>query len=106
MFIYILQWQSPKVNNEVAEDIGKCLYKSNYKSLELNSLQGKFNVSYIPNAEKNCFNPSFPIIHIKLKQEHNAWLQIVHTDSLDKKLQKFIDTNVELHAIVEILSYI
>ncbi|WP_341794558.1 hypothetical protein [Rickettsia endosymbiont of Rhinocyllus conicus] len=32
-----------------------------------------------------------------IKQEHNAWLQIVRTDSSDKKLQKFIDTNVELH---------
>ncbi|HJD65112.1 MAG TPA: hypothetical protein LFW10_03065 [Rickettsia endosymbiont of Diachasma alloeum] len=63
-----MQWQSPKVNNEVTEDIGKCLYKSNYKSLEINSLEMVFNISYIPNAPRNCFNPSFPIIHIKLKQ--------------------------------------
>lgn len=97
IFTLILLWQDLKINNEVAEDIGNCLYKSNYKNLELNSREGDFNISYIPNAPRNCFNPSFPIIHIKLKQEHNAWLQIVRTDSSDKKLQKFIDTNVELH---------
>lgn len=94
LVIFVLQWQSPKINNEVAEDIGNCLYKSNYKNLELNSIEGDFNISYVPNAPKNCFNSSFPIIHIKLKQEHNAWLQIVRTDSSDKKLQKFIDTNL------------
>ena len=97
LFIFSLFWQDLKINNEVAEDIGNCLYKSNYKNLKLNSMEGDFNIFYIPNAPRNCFNPSFPIIHIKLKQEHNAWLQIVRTDSSDKKLQKFIDTNVELY---------
>ncbi|XVN41061.1 MAG: hypothetical protein RCO49_10400 [Rickettsia endosymbiont of Argas persicus] len=70
--LFISQQQSAGINNEVVEDIGNCLYKSNYKTLELNSIEGDFNISYIPNAEKDCFNPSFPIIHIKLKQEHNA----------------------------------
>ncbi|MCC8377059.1 MAG: hypothetical protein LN567_01470 [Rickettsia endosymbiont of Graphium doson] len=95
LFIFALQWQSPKVNNEVAEDIGNCLYKSNYKNLDLNSMERDFNISYIPNAPRNCVNPSFPIIHIKLKQEHNAWLQVVRTDCSDEKLQEFIDANVE-----------
>lgn len=90
LFIFALQWQSPRINNEIAENIGNCLYKSNYKNLELNSIERDFNISYIPNAPRNCLNSSFPIIHIKLKQEHNAWLQIVRTDSSDKKLQFFL----------------
>jgi len=96
LFIYVLQWQSPKPNNEVAEDIGSCLYENDHKSFELNSIEGKFNVSYIPNAKKDCLNPFFPIIHIKLKQEHNAWLQVVRTDCSDKKLQEFIDASVKI----------
>nr|WP_253308619.1 hypothetical protein [Rickettsia endosymbiont of Ceutorhynchus assimilis] len=85
---FALLWHSPEVNNEAADDIGNCLYKNAHKSLH-------FNISYTTNADKTCVNPSFPIIHIKTKQEHNAWLHIVRTDYPDENLQEFIDGDIK-----------
>ncbi|ABV76388.1 hypothetical protein [Rickettsia rickettsii] len=73
---------NPDVNNEVADDIGICLYKNAHKSLQVNSMGIAFNISYTPNAEKDCFNTSFPIIHTKTDAKHNTWLHIVRTDWL------------------------
>ncbi|WP_341792916.1 hypothetical protein [Rickettsia endosymbiont of Ceutorhynchus obstrictus] len=92
---FALHWQNPEVNTEVADDIGNCLYKNAHKSLQVNSMGVAFNISYTPNAEKDCFNPSFPIIHIKTDEEHNAWLHIVRTDYPDENLQEFIDGDIK-----------
>ncbi|WP_236609804.1 hypothetical protein [Rickettsia gravesii] len=70
---FALHWHNPDVNNEVADDIGNCLYKNAHTSLQVNSMGIAFNISYTPNAEKDCFNPSFPIIHI-IKQMQNIML--------------------------------
>ncbi|AAL03325.1 hypothetical protein [Rickettsia conorii] len=74
---FALHWHNPDVNNEVADDIGICLYKNAHKSLQVNSMGIAF-----PNAEKDCFNPSFPIIHTKTDAKHNTWFHIVRTDLL------------------------
>ncbi|WP_016916905.1 hypothetical protein [Rickettsia honei] len=77
---FALHWHNSDVNNEVADDIGICLYKNAHKSLQVNSMGIAF--SYTPNAEKDCFNSSFPIIHTKTDAKHNTWLHIVRTDLL------------------------
>ncbi|ACP53610.1 MAG: hypothetical protein QFX12_00510 [Rickettsia africae] len=79
---FALHWHNSDVNNEVADDIGICLYKNAHKSLQVNSMGIAFNISYTPNAEKDCFNPSFPIIHTKTDAKHNTWFHIVRTDLL------------------------
>ncbi|MCX4079794.1 hypothetical protein N7280_04065 [Rickettsia rhipicephali] len=94
---FALHWHNPDVNNEVADDIGNCLYKNAHKSLQVNSMGITFNISYTPNAEKDCFNPSFPIIHIKTDAKYNAWLHIIRTDCSDKELQEFIDGDIKLN---------
>ncbi|HJD56209.1 MAG TPA: hypothetical protein LFW21_06295 [Rickettsia endosymbiont of Pyrocoelia pectoralis] len=91
-------WHSPDLNSETDKTMHSCIYHNmDYISTVLNSMGTKFEVSSVENAGKNCFNPSFPIIHIKTAQEHNAWLHIVRTDSSDKELQEFIDGDIKLN---------
>ncbi|MFP3012409.1 MAG: hypothetical protein ACEY3D_05615 [Rickettsia sp.] len=94
---FALHWHNPEVNNEVAYDIRNCLYKNAHNSLQVNSMGVAFDISYTPNAEKNCVSPTFPAIHIKTGDEHNAWLHIVRTDCSDKELQEFIDGDIKLN---------
>ncbi|PCJ23931.1 MAG: hypothetical protein COA94_07815 [Rickettsiales bacterium] len=50
-------------------------------------------IKFIANSARTCFNPSFPIIHIKTKSDHNAWIHIVRTDAAAEELRFFIDTD-------------
>lgn len=52
----------------------------------------RFEVNFVENSAKDCINPHFPIIHARTNAKHNAWLQVVYTDSKNLNLIQFVDT--------------
>jgi|GEM_PF-2177485 len=87
-------WKSPGVNWDGERNLEKCIQKDSPKYLNIKSLGNSFEVDYIPNAGPECINPYFPVIRISTESNHNAWVQIVYTDTKDTNWQKFIDSEV------------
>lgn len=88
-----LVWQSPEVNYSSKLSVNDAIYSSNScEKLELVSEGTSFLVSFVRNSSKDAINPYFPSIHITTTKKHNAWLQIVRTDSPTQSLQCFVDT--------------
>ena len=50
-----------------------------------------FEIDLIKNAGRQCANVGFPIIHVTTQAPHNAFLQVVYTDSALPELRQFID---------------
>ena len=93
VIIYAAIWQSPGVNFGAARKIHQCIYDDNKKlHFHLNGAEKNyFDISLVKNTGADCINPYFPTIHIKASDTHNAWVQIVYTDSNIPQLQVFID---------------
>ncbi len=89
------RWKSPEVNWKGEQNLYQYLQQNPYKSETINSIKNTFQVDYVPNASTNCINPHFPVIRITTKEKHNAWIQIVHTDTQAVKWQKFVDTTAD-----------
>ncbi len=75
--------------------INECIYNSPYiQKMELLSKRNiVFKIHYISNSPSNSINPNFPSIHITASGNHNAWIQIITTDSKDLNYKRYIDTN-------------
>jgi hypothetical protein len=84
-------WKSPDVNHESTRSISSCIYDEKHESDFLSSMGHPFTVSYNGSASNNCMNPHFPAIHITTKTNHNAWIHVISTDSMEKEEQRFID---------------
>lgn len=92
LLMFILLWENPRLNWTTTRSIYDCIDKENSKSKTLNSFDHTLGANWVENSKENCINPFFPSIHISTASDHNAWLQIVYTDSQDQKWNKFIDT--------------
>jgi hypothetical protein len=92
----MMTWKSPGTNSEGEY----CLYPEgpHYHSqkadleVELKSNSGViFHIRQINNANKKCLNPYFPVILIKPNIQHDGWIHVVYTDSIDPKFRRFVD---------------
>ncbi len=88
IFIYLII--NSKININPKLNIGDCISADSNNVTIVNK---ELRISYIEKASSRCLNPNFPAIHIFTTNKHNAWLQIVFTDSTDPKLQEFIDSS-------------
>ena len=89
----IVGWTSPDVNNSNVECLKECLYEnSKLQKVIITSIKQKFEIDFVENSDKHCFNPFFPLIHIKIDTSPIAWIQIVRTDSSEEHLKLFVDT--------------
>jgi hypothetical protein len=87
----ISNYMLPSMNANPKKSIANCILSSTHTTATINSMNQLFNALYVENAGRDCTNPYFPAINITTKAEHNAWLQVVYTDSQDYKWQHFID---------------
>ena len=88
----LMLWTNPLpvvINNEICKtDIyNACLFDRAYKTYEIDD----FTITLVANADKDCLNPWFPMIHITTSQRINGWIHVVQTDSDVEKWQLFID---------------
>ena len=94
----LFRWRNPDMNPNNIACLQKCVYQNpKTKKIKLDSMSYTTEVTFIENSGIKCFNPFFPIIHIRINTngQHNAWVHIVRTDSLDERLKIFVDTAKE-----------
>ena len=89
---WALTWKSPSINWDYKKEIHRCIHESNPDTLFLPSGSGLFEIHFVKQAGTDCVNPHFPSIHIKTTAPHNAWIQIVHTDTNDTDYKHFVDS--------------
>lgn len=96
LIIWLYSWKNPSTNSENINCLKECVYESpNRRKTVLNSMGTALEVNFVENSASNCFNPFFPIIHIKTGAKHDAWIHIVRTDASEEYLKLFIDTAKE-----------
>lgn len=92
----LYNWSNPPLNTNNRLCLKKCVYLNpKAKKIILDSMHTKLEVNFIENSARNCFNPFFPIIHIKTHTSPNAWIHIVRTDSAQEYLKIFIENDTE-----------
>lgn len=93
---FIYARMNPVPNWTQKGSIDDCFLSSPHRVISLKSLGSDFSVRLIENASLDCANPNFPIIEITSGPDVNAWLQIVRTDSKNKKEKVFVDSCDEI----------
>ena len=95
-FLYyaVFLWQSPGINHECSSSLHLQIHTdSEAKKITITSWKdANFEVYLVHNAGVKCINPYFPQIHINTDKPHNAWLQVVYTDSKEPRYKIFVDT--------------
>ena len=98
---YLYQWQCPGIISHVIptnvqewrtmiHHNPKCQHKI------LHSIDHAFDLFYVENiqcGDPYAFAPYFPAIEISTESNHDAWVQIVRTDSDNPNLKIFIDAH-------------
>ena len=85
-------WKSSEVNWSSKRSISNSIYDAKHHTCSLVSMGNECVVNYVEHVEKDCLNPDFRAIHITTRAQHNAWMQVVRTDTVISKWQVFIDT--------------
>lgn len=81
-------------NKSIATNlINDCIYNNKHDKSVLKIKENFFEISFIENSPKTCINPNFPSIHISTSFSHNAWMQVIFTDSNELELKHIIDSD-------------
>ena len=97
VLLLVSTWESSYINYESTSDLNFQIHSGyNRQNFNIKSwASANFEVFLVPNATKKALNPYFPQIHIRVDKPHNAWIQVVHTDSKDPRYKVFVDTAEE-----------
>ena len=91
---FLLTLKTPIFYSKKQKTIHSCIQQDKQKlHFRFRTPKGVyFDVNFVRNAKLSCINPNFPAIHIKTNRPHQAWLQVVYTDSKSPHLQAFVDS--------------
>jgi hypothetical protein len=96
---FIVYWlKNPGVNLKyTVKDQHTCIYRGPHEQIQI----GEFDINYIENCPSDCINPNYPSIHITTSADHNAWLHVVRTDTIDPQTGQpnwtFIDSHESIY---------
>jgi hypothetical protein len=64
---------------------------------QLKALSGTlFTIQMIKSAKAFCINPNFPVILVETEPKADAWIQVIFTNSKEKKLKQFLDYDPQI----------